>query len=67
MLVTTISGVFTCLNNVGPGLGAVVGPLGSFEPLSYFSKLVLSLDMLIGRLEIFPILLLIFPPLWRKH
>lgn len=66
-LVTTISGVFTCLNNVGPGLGAVVGPLGSFEPLSYFSKLVLSLDMLIGRLEIFPILLLIFPPLWRKH
>ncbi len=66
-LVTTISGVLTCLNNVGPGLGTVVGPLGSFAPLSDFSKLVLSLDMLIGRLEIFPILLLIVPPLWRKH
>ncbi len=66
-MVTTISGVFTCLNNVGPGLGSVVGPMGSFAPLSDFSKFVLSLDMLIGRLEIFPILLLIVPALWRKH
>ena len=66
-LVTTISSVFTCLNNVGPGLGPVVGPMGSFAPLSSLSKIVLSLDMLIGRLEIFPILLLIMPALWRKH
>jgi len=52
----TVSAVISCLNNVGPGLG-VVGPAGSYASLSYFSKIVLTLDMLLGRLEIFPILL----------
>ncbi|MCJ7835449.1 TrkH family potassium uptake protein [Cuneatibacter sp. NSJ-177] len=63
---TTVSSVLACLNNVGPGLGEVVGPTGNFSTLSYFSKVVLSLDMLIGRLEIFPILLLVIPSLWKK-
>ena len=63
---TTVSSVLACLNNVGPGLGEVVGPTGNFSMLSYFSKVVLSLDMLIGRLEIFPILLLVIPSLWKK-
>ena len=66
-LTTSASAVFACLNNVGPGLGSVVGPLGSFAPLSWFSKLVLSFDMLLGRLEIFPILLLVMPALWKKR
>ena len=63
---TTVSSVLACLNNVGPGLGEVVGPTGNFSTMSYFSKIVLSLDMLIGRLEIFPILLLAIPSLWKK-
>lgn len=60
---TTISAVASCLNNIGPGLGDV-GPMSSFASLSYFSKIVLSFDMLIGRLEIFPLLLLFSPSVW---
>ncbi|WP_434310991.1 TrkH family potassium uptake protein [Hominifimenecus sp. rT4P-3] len=63
---TTISSVISCLNNIGPGLGEITGPTGNFSTLSFFSKIVLSLDMLIGRLEIFPILLLAMPSLWKK-
>ena len=54
------SAVATCLNNVGPGMN-VVGPVGNFSSLSDVSKLVLSFDMLAGRLEIFPMLLLFAP------
>jgi len=50
------SGVLSCFNNVGPGLGAC-GPMGNYASFSYFSKIVLILDMLLGRLEIFPVLL----------
>lgn len=57
--------VATCLNNVGPGLN-VVGPVENFSSLSDLSKLVLSFDMLAGRLEIFPMLMLFNPSLWRK-
>ena len=64
---TTFSSVVTCLNNVGPGLGPGVGPAGNFAALSPLSKLVLSLDMLLGRLEIFPILLLFLPSLWKSR
>ena len=63
-LITTFTAVATTFNNVGPGLG-VVGPMGSFAPLSYLSKVVLILDMLLGRLEIFPILMLFAPSVWR--
>lgn len=64
-LMTTVTSVITCINNVGPGLGAV-GPIDNFADLSIFSKLVLSADMLIGRLEIFPMIVLFMPTVWKK-
>lgn len=62
---SAISAVTTCLNNVGPGFG-IVGPVSNFSSLSDLSKLVLSFDMLAGRLEIFPLLMIFSPSLWRK-
>lgn len=56
-VVTNISAMAACLNNVGPGLD-VVGPIGNYAGFSWFSKIVLSMSMLIGRLEIYPILML---------
>lgn len=64
-MTTTISAVASCLNNIGPGLD-MVGPVGNFSHFSDFSKLVLTADMLIGRLEIFPILFLFAPSVWRR-
>ena len=64
---TTFSSVLTCISNVGPGFGSIVGPTGSFATLSWFSKFVLSILMLIGRLEIFPMLMLFSPALWRRR
>lgn len=63
---TSFTASFTCLNNVGPGLG-LVGPAGSFADFSDFSKFVLTLEMIAGRLELFPILLLFSPNMWRKR
>ncbi len=62
---TTFSGVLTTINNVGPGISAV-GPIENFSAFSNFSKIVFCLDMLIGRLEIFPFLMLFSPNLWRR-
>lgn len=62
---SAITAVTTYINNVGPGLG-IVGPTGNFSSLTDLSKLVLCFDMLAGRLEIFPILMLFSPSLWRK-
>jgi len=62
---TNVTSVVACLGNIGPGL-SVVGPMGSFASLSWFSKLVLSLDMLLGRLELFPILMLFAPASWWR-
>ena len=62
---TTFSGVLTTLNNVGPGL-AGVGPIENFSHFSVLSKFVFCADMLIGRLEVFPFLMLLSPNLWRK-
>jgi trk system potassium uptake protein TrkH len=64
-LVTTITSVVSCLNNVGPGIGDIVGSVGNYSTMSTLSKLVLTIDMLIGRLEIFPVLLLLAPGMWR--
>ena len=64
-LLTGFSSVAATLNNIGPGLGAV-GPAGSFADYSWWSKLVLIFDMLAGRLEVFPMLLLFAPSTWRK-
>ena len=62
--VTTISSVVTTLNNDGPGFGSVIGATGNFASFSVLSKLTLSLLMLIGRLEIYPILVLFSPKVW---
>lgn len=64
---TSITSVITCINNVGPGLGSLVGPIGSFSMFSDFSKIVLSIDMLLGRLEIFPILILFSPRIYKRR
>lgn len=64
-LVTTVTAVITTFNNIGPGLG-VVGPMGNFSSLSILSKLVLIFDMLVGRLEIFPIIVLFFRDTWKR-
>ncbi len=63
---TTLTSVITTLNNIGPGLG-LVGPTGNFSAFSDVSKLVFSILMIIGRLEIYPILLLLTPDLWKKN
>ncbi len=62
---TNISAVATCLNNVGPGFAAV-GPMASFAQYSGFTKIVLSVAMLLGRLEIYPLLLAFAPSTWTK-
>jgi len=64
-LLTSSSAVFSMLSNVGVGLGDV-GPTGSYAAFSPFAKMVLSFCMLAGRLEIYPLLLLFVPSIWRK-
>ena len=61
----TVTASLTCLSNVGPGFGEC-GPAASFAFFSPFSKIVLSLEMLIGRLEIFPMLIFFAPSTWKK-
>lgn len=63
---TNLSAVFACLNNIGPGL-SLVGPTGNFSAFSPLSKVILILDMLLGRLEIYPILLMLVPSLWKRR
>ncbi len=62
---TTFSSVAACLNNIGPAFGDA-GPMANFAFYSPISKIILSLDMLIGRLEIFPIIMLFSPAVWRE-
>ena len=64
--VSAISGSATAISNVGPGLGDMIGPNGNFSDLSTFSKLCLSLGMLLGRLELFAVLVLFFPSFWKN-
>ncbi|MBR1664094.1 MAG: TrkH family potassium uptake protein [Ruminococcus sp.] len=63
---TTFSSVTTCINNIGPGLNRV-GPLGNFSFYSDTSKITLTLDMLLGRLECLPMLILFSPSAWRRN
>lgn len=65
-LVTNFTSVAATLNNIGPGLGEV-GPMGSFADFSPFAKLVFCFDMLAGRLELLPILLLFLPSMWFRR
>ena len=64
--ISAISGSATAISNVGPGLGNVIGPNGNFSDLPNFSKLSLSLGMLLGRLELFTVLVLFFPSFWKN-
>lgn len=63
--VTALSGAASALGNVGPGLGEVIGPAGNYERLSDGAKLLLSLAMILGRLEFFTLLVLLTPAFWR--
>ncbi len=63
---TNISATLSCFNNIGPGLG-LVGPASSYSLYSPLSKIVLSIAMLLGRLEIFPILIAFMPSTWAKQ
>ena len=64
--VTALSGSASAISNVGPGLGDIIGPNGNYSDLPNFSKLCLSLGMLLGRLELFAVLVLFFPSFWRN-
>ena len=65
-LVTTFTALAACINNIGPGL-EVVGPMGNYAQFSPAAKLLLSFNMLVGRLEIFPMLLLFAPSIWKRR
>ena len=64
--ITSISGAATSISNVGPGLGSVIGPNGDFSTLPDISKWILTLGMILGRLELFAILVLFLPSFWRN-
>lgn len=64
-LTTTLTSVVACIGNIGPGLGAV-GPAGNFAHFSVLSKIVLSFDMLAGRLELIPMLMIFTPYAWSR-
>ena len=64
--ITALSAVLATFNNIGPGLGTV-GPTSNFASYSAFTKIVLSLGMLLGRLEIIPLLILVSPRIYRKR
>ena len=64
--VTSISGAATSISNVGPGLGSIIGPNGNFSTLPDISKWILALGMILGRLELFAILVLFLPSFWRN-
>ena len=65
-LTTNFTAVLSCVNNIGPGLGKV-GPMSNFGEYRALSKILLSFDMLLGRLEILPMLVLFTPGAWRKN
>ncbi len=64
--ITSISGAATSISNVGPGLGSIIGPNGDFSALPDSSKWILTFGMILGRLELFAILVLFLPSFWRN-
>lgn len=64
-LETSFTATISCLNNIGPGLD-LIGPAGNYHAFSFVSKLTLAIVMLIGRLEIFPIVMLVMPSVWKR-
>jgi len=65
-MVTAISGAATAISNVGPGLGPIIGPSGNFDPLPDAAKWLLAAGMLLGRLELFTVLVMLTPGFWRR-
>ncbi len=65
-LITSISGAASSISNVGPGLGEMIGPNGNYKEIPDLSKWILSVGMLLGRLELFAVLVLFFPSFWRN-
>ncbi len=63
---TSISGAASAISNVGPGLGEIIGPNGNYKAIPDLSKWILSFGMLLGRLELFAVLVLFFPSFWRN-
>ena len=63
---TAISGAASAISNVGPGLGDMIGPNGNYKDIPDISKWILSAGMLLGRLELFAVLVLFFPSFWRN-
>ena len=65
--ITAVSGAATSISNVGPGLGGMIGPNGNFSLLPDFSKWILTFGMILGRLELFAIIVLFIPSFWRRY
>ena len=63
---TALSAAASAISNVGPGLGSIIGPNGNFSSLPEISKWILTLGMILGRLELFAILVLFLPSFWRN-
>jgi trk system potassium uptake protein TrkH len=63
---TALSGAATSLSNVGPGLGDVIGPAGDFSSLPHAAKWLMCVGMLLGRLELFTVLVILNPLFWRR-
>ena len=64
--ITAVSGAASAISNVGPGLGGTIGPNGNYNSIPDISKWILSFGMLLGRLELFAVLVLFFPSFWRN-
>ncbi len=64
--ITSVSGAASSISNVGPGLGDIIGPNGNYKDIPNLSKWILSIGMLLGRLELFAVLVLFFPSFWRS-
>ncbi len=64
--ITSLSGAASSISNVGPGLGDIIGPNGNYKEIPDVSKWILSVGMLLGRLELFAVLVLFFPSFWRN-
>jgi len=64
--ITAFSAAASAISNVGPGIGPIIGPEGNYSNLNYIAKWILSITMLIGRLEIFTVLVIISYTFWRK-
>ena len=65
-LITSLSGAVTSVSNVGPGLGEIIGPTGTFHPLPDAAKWTMVIAMILGRLEFFTLLVFLSPKFWRQ-